>query len=222
MQLPFTTEQFIAVFERYNTAVWPAQLVLLALAIAAVVLALRPAHRSGIIVSVILALLWTWTGLAYHLQFFSRINPAAPAFAMLTVGAALAFLWWGAIRRTLKFGPGGGWRAWLGGVLIGYALIVYPALSWVAGHRYPAAPTFGLPCPTTIFTIGILAFAKRPGPWQVHVMPFAWSAIGAQAALLLSMPQDLGLAAAGLASAALALTARSCAAGRAEGSRVDV
>lgn len=32
MQLPFTTEQFFDVFRAYNTAVWPAQLVLVVLA----------------------------------------------------------------------------------------------------------------------------------------------------------------------------------------------
>ncbi len=32
MQLPFTVEQFFGVFQAYNSAVWPAQVFLLALA----------------------------------------------------------------------------------------------------------------------------------------------------------------------------------------------
>ena len=38
MQLPFTTEQFYAVFRDYNTALWPAQVFLLSLAAAAIAL----------------------------------------------------------------------------------------------------------------------------------------------------------------------------------------
>ena len=46
------------------------------------------------------------------------------------------------------------WVAWL---LILFALILYLGLGIVFGHRYPAVPVFGVaPCPTTIFTVGIL------------------------------------------------------------------
>ena len=38
MQLPFTIDQFFGVFRDYNTALWPAQIVLLALAVVAVIL----------------------------------------------------------------------------------------------------------------------------------------------------------------------------------------
>jgi hypothetical protein len=35
VRLPFTIDQFLDVFRRYNSAVWPSQLVLLGLAVAA-------------------------------------------------------------------------------------------------------------------------------------------------------------------------------------------
>jgi hypothetical protein len=41
MPLPFTVEQFLDVFRRYNEQVWPAQLALLLLGVGAVVLAAR-------------------------------------------------------------------------------------------------------------------------------------------------------------------------------------
>jgi len=57
-------------------------------------------------------------------------------------------------------------------------------------------PTFGLPCPTTIFTIGLLMFACSPVPRSVFVVPVLWSLVGATAAFSLGVWQDLGLVAA--------------------------
>lgn len=208
MRLPFSVEQFFAVFVQYNTTVWPAQCVLFALGLIAVVLVLWPRARSGSIVSAILALLWAWLGVVYHLMFFTAINPLAIAFAVLSLVGALAFVWWGVIRRRLQFARSARWRAWTGGALLIYALLAYPALSWMVGHHYPALPTFGLPCPTTIFTFGVLAFLARPYPWQVFVVPVLWSLIGGQAAFLLSIPQDLGLLVAGALGVILALNSR--------------
>jgi hypothetical protein len=66
-------------------------------------------------------------------------------------------------------------------------------------------PTFGLPCPTTIFTIGTLCLLRTPFPRHVLGAPFLWAAIGSQAAFLLGVYQDLGLLAAGLIGAGLLL-----------------
>jgi hypothetical protein len=60
--IPFTVDQFIEVFERYNLAVWPAQLFLYALGILAICLALQRKVDGGRIVSVILSLFWIWMG----------------------------------------------------------------------------------------------------------------------------------------------------------------
>ena len=46
MQIPFTAEQFYGVFRDYNDAVWPAQVFLVALALAATLLALGPQRAS--------------------------------------------------------------------------------------------------------------------------------------------------------------------------------
>ena len=43
---------------------------------------------------------------------------------------------------------------------LGGALVAYPVLSAMLGREFPEMPTFGLPCPTTIFTLGLLAFLK--------------------------------------------------------------
>lgn len=195
MELPFTAEQFFGVFRAYNTTLWPVQMFLLALAGLAVVLVMWPRSWSGVGVSAILALLWGWMGLAYHLAFFTAISPPAYAFAAVFVAGALVFLRQGVVRRRLEFR----WQADARGVtallLVLYALVVYPAWSHFAGRPYLETPTFGLPCPTTIFTMGLLACLVGPYPRSVFVVPVLWSLVGVQAAFLLSVPQDLGLAA---------------------------
>jgi hypothetical protein len=84
-------------------------------------------------------------------------------------------------------------RSAFGVLLIGYALVAYPLWSIAIGHRYPELPTFGLPCPTTLLTIGMLGFLQPPYPRGVLVAPLAWSLIGAQAAFLLGVTPDLAL-----------------------------
>ena len=212
MQLPFTVEQFFGVFREYNETLWPAQVFLTALALAAIVLVLVPRRWSGVAISAILAFLWAWLGVAYHLAFFAAINPLAYAFSGISIAGAVVFVWQGVVRGRLVFRWGGGMRAALGVVLIAYALLVYPAWSWYAGHPYPAMPTFGLPCPTTIFTIGVLAFAVAPHPRTAFIVPILWCLVGAQAAFLLDVAQDLGLVGAAVAGIVLLVRPRRTAA----------
>jgi hypothetical protein len=193
MLLPFTTAQFFGVFRAYNDAVWPAQWVLGGLAGVALLLAARPGTGAHQGVSAILGALWLWLGLAYHLAFFASINPLAYAFAAVSVAGGLAFLWFGVVQRRLRYRLAARGRGWLGLLLVTFALVVYPAWSVLAGHRYPAFPSFGLPCPTTIFTMGMLAFLLPPYPRAALVAPVLWCLVGAQAAFLLGVPQDLGL-----------------------------
>lgn len=203
MQLPFTTEQFFGVSRDYNAAVWPAQVFLLGLALVVIVVALVPRSWSGLVVSFILAFLWAWLAVVYHFLYFSRINPLAHVFGAVSLAGAFVLAWQGVIRRRLRFGWAGGARAVTGVLLVAFALVLYPLWSWFAGHRYPAMPTFGLPCPTTIFTIGVLAFLATPYPRSPLVVPILWCAVGAQAAFLLGVPQDYGLVVAGIVGLAL-------------------
>ena len=207
MVLPFTVEQFYGVFRDYNTAVWPAQWFLVALAIAALAAVLWPRPWSGVAVSAVLGVLWAWIAMAYHLAFFARVSPAAYGFAALSAVGAAVFVWQGVVRRRLTFRWVPGPKALAGVVLVAFALVVYPIWSAYAGHPYPATPTFGLPCPTTIFTIGLLCFAVPPTPRSPLFAPLLWCLVGAQAAFLLGVQPDLGLIAAAVVGMGLLATA---------------
>lgn len=208
MQLPFSTGQFFGVFRQYNETVWPAQIILLMLALGAVALVIFPRRWSGVAISAILAFLWTWLGLAYHLAFFASVNPLAYVFSAVSVAGAIVFIWQGVVRRRLEFGMRRAARTLVGFVLVLFAVAVYPKWSIHAGHRYPALPTFGLPCPTTIFTLGMLAFLAPPYPRSPFLVPVLWCFVGAQAAFLLGVAQDLGLIVAGITGIALVAWSR--------------
>ena len=200
--VPFSRQEFLDVFGRYNGAVWPAQLLLYALALVLVARILRREPLTGGFA--LLAALWLWMGVVYHLIFFSAINPAARLFGIAFSAQAVLLL---SMDRPASMEEGTPAARSTGKALIAYALVGYPLIGYLAGQRYPEIVTLGLPCPTTIFTIGVLLVAVRRPPTWLLAIPIAWALIGTFAAIKLGMPQDYGLAIAGLA-AAVRLVAR--------------
>jgi len=199
--LPFSREQFLAVFAAYNQAIWPAQLVAYLLGAAAVAALFRPGERSNRLIAGVLAIMWLWSGIGYHVIFFAAINPAAYAFGALFVLQALLFASMAVGRHQPHFGYSGGVAGWLGVALIAYAATLYPIVGWWAGHAYPEMPLFGVtPCPVTLFTFGALLLTTSRVPGWVLVIPGLWSLIGGTAAFLLHVPQDWVLLFSGLIS----------------------
>lgn len=203
MEIPFTAEQFFDVFRTYNSLVWPTQIFLNGLGIIAIILIILPGRWSSVIISSILAILWVWMGAAYHVAFFARINNVAYGFGLLSIVGGLLFAWYGVIDRRLEFTFSMSLRTCVGSAFLIFALVVYPAWATVAGHPYPELPTFGLPCPTTIFTIGLLHLATGTGLRKVLIVPIMWTLIGGQAAFLFDVKPDLGLFAAAVAAIVL-------------------
>ena len=202
--VPVTREQFFAVFTTYNEAVWPAQGALILLALLAVYAALRATRGGGRAAPAVLAVLWLWMGAVYHLTFFAPVNPAAYLFGVLFVVQALLFG-----RESLRHGLNLRVRrdayGVLGMILVVYALLIYPIVCVLAGHGYPAAPTFGAPCPTTIFTFGVLLWADRRVPAHLLPVPFLWSLAGASAVWVYGVAADVALPLAALAGLGMIL-----------------
>lgn len=204
MNLPFTVEQFLSVFERYNRAIGPAPLLAYALGIAALVLACRGGPRSGRAVLGILALFWVFNGAGYHLAFFRQVNAAASVFGALFILQGASFAHAATRSEPLRFRLRAGPRGVLALALAAYALVAYPLLGAAAGHAYPRSPVFGVaPCPTTIFTFALLLLAEGVVPARLLVLPFLWSLVGVFAAAQLGIREDYGLAVAGIAGTAV-------------------
>src|SRR5689334_10695666 len=170
MDLPFTKEQFLGVFADYNRAMWPMPIVWNAVALLVVALSFsKIPYRT--VLPVLLGFIWMWMGAVYHLCYFSAINKAAYLFGCLFVVQAALFIHAGVFRGDLAIQFKPTLRGWLGAMLVLYAMVIYPLLGLAFGHQYPAAPTFGLPCPTTIFTLGLLMWSTRRPHWWMMVIP---------------------------------------------------
>ncbi len=103
MKLPFTSEEFLNVFADYNQTVFPMQVVLFLLALAAIYMLFKKAIWADMAITSILAFFWIWMGLVYHILFFSSINKAAYLFGTLFIVEGGLFLWNGVYRKKLSF-----------------------------------------------------------------------------------------------------------------------
>jgi hypothetical protein len=93
--LLFSPRTYYRLLELYNLAIWPAQL--LALALGVLILALlRPGPAwQGRGVAAVLAACWLWVAWAYFLERYETINWAASYFAFGFAIEALLLLWIG-------------------------------------------------------------------------------------------------------------------------------
>jgi hypothetical protein len=168
------------------------QYVLALLAGAIAIVAWRRPAWAGAAVPGFLAGLWLWSGIAYHLTQFTAVNPAAYLFGAAFILQGLLFAW-AAGRGTLVFGPPVGAGGIIGAAGVAYALLVYPALGAALGHHYPAAPTFGAPCPSAIFTFAVLLWARPRFPIHLLLIPALWAVLAAPMALRWGVVQDAAM-----------------------------
>jgi len=203
MKMPFTVEQFFEVFGKYNSGIFPVQIIFYLLALAVIYFLIKKKEYS-VFFSSVLAFFWIWMGIVYHMIFFSKINPAAYIFGTLFILQGIVFVYSGVIKKDLVFSFRSDVYAAAGWIIIVYGMAIYPLLGYFAGHHYPMAPEFSAPCPTTIFTFGILLFTSKISRWII-VIPLVWAVIGFFAALNLNVPQDYGLLISGIISSVMIL-----------------
>lgn len=198
MKLPFSTEDFLNVFRSYNQSVFPVQIIFYLIAIICIYLLVKGSAGSNKIIASVLSFFWLWIGIVYHIIFFSSINKAAYFFGGLFIIQSILFFIYGVVQNKLSFAYTKNIFSYTGIVFLAYALIIYPLLGYLLGHKYPEAPTFGLPCPTTIFTFGILLFTIKKISILIIIIPLLWSLIGFSAAFNLGIYEDYGLLIAGV------------------------
>lgn len=193
MSLPFTQSQFLENFAKYNESIFPIQFIFITLAFIVLYLAIKNNKYSDKIISGILSFLWLWMGIVYHYTFFSNINKAAYLFGTLFIIQSILLAVFGIFKNKMGFSFQWDKYSKTGFILVIYALIVYPLLGYLFGHIYPQSPTFGVPCPSTIFTLGILLMATRPIKMVLLIIPSIWSLLSFSAVLTLGVKEDVGL-----------------------------
>ena len=195
-------EDFLALLTDYNLALWPAREALSLAAFGAVCLVLFPGPARDRAACAILAGLWAWAGLIFAFGFLAGISPVGWLFGGLFALQAVFFLHMGVLRHDVRFWMHTGSRHLAGILLVFYALVAYPSLAALLGRVYPATPSFGLPTPVTLFTLGMLLLTRAPWPRLLFAVPLFWTVIGTWMALELRLREDLAL----LMAAALVLT----------------
>jgi Family of unknown function (DUF6064) len=199
--LLFSPRTYYRLFELYNAAMWPLQILALALGVALLALLLRDTAWRGRAIAAILAACWLWVAWAYLWQRYDTINWAASYFAVGFAIEALLLIWTGIVRDRLGFLSGAGPVGAAGLCIFLFALVGYPLIGPLNGRPWRQAEIFGLaPDPTAIATLGVLVAAHRPR-WSLLIIPLIWCAISAATLWTMQSPDAVVVT----ATAALAL-----------------
>ena len=199
--LLFSPRTYYRLFELYNAAMWPLQILALALGVALLGLLLRDTAWRGRAIAAILAACWLWVAWAYLWQRYDTINWAASYFAVGFAIEALLLIWMGIVRDRLGFLSGAGPVGAAGLCIFLFALVGYPLIGPLNGRPWRQAEIFGLaPDPTAIAALGVLVAAHRPR-WSLLIIPLIWCAISAATLWTMQSPDAVVVT----ATAALAL-----------------
>jgi hypothetical protein len=218
--LLFSPRTYYRLFELYNTAVWPLQIVTLALGVAILVLIVRGQAWSGRVVAALLAALWLFVAWAYLLERYDTINWAARYFAIGFGAQAALLVWTGAIRDGLRFAtnnpqpplipakagiqspkrepaifknwvPAFAGMSGVGIALLLYALLLHPLIAPLTGRPITQAEVFGLaPDPTAVATLGALLATTR-AHWHLLVIPLLWCVVTGLTLWAMESPEAL-------------------------------
>lgn len=193
MKTPFTTEQFLSVFEKYNTAVFPFQWVIILLGVFALLLIHSNHSLKNKFIGSFLGLLWIWMGLVYHIIFFTTINKLAFVFGAAFIVQGLLILINTFLKDKLSFSFSSQTKNYFGYFFILFGLIIYPLISYFIQGSFNRTIALGLPCPSTIFTFGFFMMEGNKLPKYLLIIPSMWAIVGLAAAIQFGIYQDFML-----------------------------
>lgn len=193
----FALGKFLITLENYNLDIWPLQIFSYVLGIAVVVIAIKRTEFSNRVISLILSFFWLWSGIVFCILYWNKSFKFAYIFGILLTIQGLIFLY-GFIRQNISFSYTGNIYSSIGILLIFYAMIGYFLIGLFIGHTYPHSFPFGLvPCPTAIFTLGILLWTDKKVPKHILIIPALLSLAGI-IAIIKTIYEDMGLLILGL------------------------
>lgn len=187
--LLFSARTYYRLFELYNAAIWPAQLLAVALGLAVLFLGRRPGGSRGRAIAAILAGCWLFVAIAFHAHRYATINWAAVDFAWGFGFEAALLIWTGVLRGRLVFDAGEGP---IGRTAIGiflFALLAQPFVGPLCGRPWRQVEIFGVaPDPTAVATLGILLLVAGRVRWELLAVPAIWCAISGATLLAMKAP----------------------------------
>jgi Family of unknown function (DUF6064) len=201
----FSRETYYRLFELYNVAIWPAQIVAAAAAVWIGALLRRGGGSRGRVVAAALAAYWLWVAIAFHANRYATINWAASYFAAGFALEAVLLVWIGVVRGRLLFDVDGGPRR-AGFWIFLFAFAVQPLAGLLFGRGWRQIEIFGVaPDPTAVGTLGILLLAAGRVRWELITIPVVWCAVSGVMLLAMEGPDAWIPLAAGAAAVFLAL-----------------
>ena len=176
--LLFSPRTYYRMFELYHQELWPAQLLVVGIAIPIGLRLRRDDAWADAPISAFLAACWLWVGAVFHLQRYAPINWAARYFAAAFVLQAALLFWGGVQRRSIHFASRRNGNSSVAAVLVATAIIAPPLAGRATERTWSQVELFGLtPDATTLATIALLATAPRAPRWLL-IVPLAWCLVG--------------------------------------------
>ena len=204
--LLFSPRTYYRLYELYNAAIWPAQVVALGLGLAIRVLLRRLTASRERAIAAILAGCWLWVAIAFHARRYATINWAAAYFAAAFALEAALLIWFGVVRGRLSFDRSVDLATRAGRGIFLFALVIEPPVCPLLGRRWRGVEIFGVaPDPTAIATLGILLLAGGGGRWALFVVPAVWCAVSGATLLAMKSPDSWIPPLAGALTVALAI-----------------
>jgi len=189
--LLFAPHTYYRLFELYNEAIWPGQILALAVGIVILVLLLRGDAKRSRAVPALLAACWLWVAWAFLLARYDTINWAAKYFAAAFVLQAVLLIAV-SLRRRIHLGPSSDAKNRFGLGLFVFALAVQPLIGpLLFGRLWTQTELFALaPDPTAVATLGaLLLSARRRAAWLLMPLPLAWCAVSAMTLWTMGSPE---------------------------------
>jgi Family of unknown function (DUF6064) len=173
--LLFSPRTYYRTIELYNLAIWPAQLMGVAIGLAIVALLVTKRDHRDRTVAALLAVCWLWIGWAFHYQRYAQINWVAPWIAAAFALEALLLIAAGVIAGRIEFAPARSRAFRIAIALVVVVVVGYPLLAPLMGRSWAAAEVFGVAAdPTSLATVAVLALARGRIRWLLLVVPLLW------------------------------------------------
>jgi uncharacterized protein DUF6064 len=203
--LLFSPRTYFRLFEIYNAAIWPAQIVALGSGVLILLFLRRPSIPRGRWISAILTACWLWVGIAFQMKRYATINWTAVYFAWGFVLEAALWLGLGVLGRLSWLRPRDiGRRVGLG--IFAFALALEPLAAPLLGRRWRQIEIFGVtPDPTAVATLGVLLAASGRGRGALSVIPAIWCLVSFATLLAMKAPEAWIMAGVGALAIAIAL-----------------
>ena len=175
----FSPRVYYRLFELHNEALWPLQIVTLALGLLVLVLLAGRPSAAQRLVPAVLAAAWLWIGWSFFWRSYATVNWASPYMAPAAALQAGLLIWLTTLRGSIDFtGASGGMRI-AALAILGGSVLLYPlAAIGMEGRSWRSAELFGIaPDPTALATLAAAALARGRARWAISIVPALWCAV---------------------------------------------